>query len=320
MAWTRNDRMDPRLNFNQIFNFDNLATRTSWNAIADASNEIKNAKWEREVAKPYVSNVKHIQRVFNQRRIIVFAISTISHPPHLRFLHSSMILTCVSPRPREIIAFDHVELCAQLGVSRRDAPAMPQHNTVQAQWVRDMYIVDANERGASVTRELEAGTGTDILTMDWTVDAARRCGGSFLFYVMSSDGVVLMSELTRTTAPSEVHAPLATLKQRGVNPLVVYVDDACCDAWPRLLGMIWPNVHVRLDGMHAIRRLTQTTTSARHPWHGRFCALLSSAIYQSDRQADGASPKLGVGLGTPLLCRGTPRRSTLLDASQSLLS
>ena len=158
---------------------------------------------------------------------------------------------------------------------------MPKHYTIQAQWVRDMYVLDANERCASVARELDAETGTDILTMDWTVDAARRCGGSYLFNVMSSNGVLLMSELTRTTAPYEVRAPLATLKQRGVNPLVVYVDDACCSAWPQLLGMIWPGVHVRLDAMHAMRRLTQTTMSTRHPWHGDFCAQLSSAIYQN---------------------------------------
>lgn len=163
---------------------------------------------------------------------------------------------------------------------------MPNQHTVQAKWVRDMYVLDAYKRAASVTRELEAEKGTDILTLDWTVDAARRCGGSYLFNAMSSDGILLLSVLTKTPAPSETCAQLASLKQRGVNPLVVYVDDECCGAWPRLLGKVWPGVRVRLDVMHAMRRLTQTTTSTRHPWHGHFCGLLSSAIYQVDGQED----------------------------------
>ena len=58
-------------------------------------------------------------------------------------------------------------------MSERDAPTTPKQYTVQAKWVRDMYVLDANEQSANVTRELEAETGTDILILDWTVDAAR---------------------------------------------------------------------------------------------------------------------------------------------------
>ena len=43
---------------------------------------------------------------------------------------------------------------------------------------------------------------------------------------------------------------------------------------------------MRLDGMHAIRRLTQTTSSTQHPWHGRFCSAISEAIYTYDQHAE----------------------------------
>lgn len=159
---------------------------------------------------------------------------------------------------------------------------MPKQCTVQAEWLRDMYVLDANRRAANVIRELEAEKGTDILILDWTVDAAKRCGSLFLFNAMASNQMVLLSVLTRTSAPSEVISALASLKERGVQPKVVYVDDHCCGAWPSIFESIWPGAAVRLDVMHAMRRLTQTTSSTQHPWHGEFCAALSSAIYTSD--------------------------------------
>ena len=72
------------------------------------------------------------------------------------------------------------------------------------------------------------------------------------------------------------------LKHRGLQPEVVYVDDECCGAWKRILENIWPGIAVRLDGLHAIKRLTRTTTSSKHPWYNQFCSLLSSAIYSYD--------------------------------------
>ena len=36
-----------------------MATRTSWNAIADVINEMKDAAWARQVAKPYVGHARY---------------------------------------------------------------------------------------------------------------------------------------------------------------------------------------------------------------------------------------------------------------------
>jgi len=93
---------------------------------------------------------------------------------------------------------------------------------------------------------------------------------------------ILMSSLTKTCSPYEVKCLLASLKQRGVKPKVVYVDCECCGAWRNVVDSIWPKAVVRLDGMHAIRRMTRTVSSTQHPWHGRFCAALSNAIYTYD--------------------------------------
>lgn len=177
----------------------------------------------------------------------------------------------------------HVKICNLAGVpSNYSLPRMPQTYAIQAKWVRDMYVQDAQARRERVTRELESETGSEILSFDWTVDAAKRCGRPFLFNAMSSDRSILLSILTRTSAPFEIVSAVEGLKRRGANPKVVYVDDHCCGAWPSLLQKIWPGVAVRLDAMHAMRRLTQTTSSTRHPWHAEFCSLLSSAIYTFD--------------------------------------
>ena len=159
---------------------------------------------------------------------------------------------------------------------------MPTTHAIQARWVRDMYVHDARARQERVTEGLDSETGSEILSFDWTVDAAKRCGSPYLFNVMSSDRMILLSMLTRTNAASEIVSAIEGLKHRGVRPKVVYVDDQCCGEWPFLLHKIWPGVAVRLDAMHAMRRLVQTTSSTRHPWHAEFCGLLSSAIYTFD--------------------------------------
>ena len=129
-----------------------------------------------------------------------------------------------------------------------------------------------------VTPRLGSTSVSDILCFDWTVVAARRCGSPYLLNAMCNNNkLVLLSVLTHTSAPNEISSAVADLKQRGVNPKVVYVDDHCCGAWRTVLQRIWPRVAVRLDIMHAIRRLTQTVSSTQHPWHGEFCSKLSES-------------------------------------------
>ena len=85
-----------------------------------------------------------------------------------------------------------------------------------------------------------------------------------------------------TCSPAETKDFIAELAQRNVCPKVVYVDDGCCSTWPQVLRPIWPNTAIRLDAMHALRRLTQTVASTQHPWHGEFCSKLSASVYKYD--------------------------------------
>jgi hypothetical protein len=209
-----------------------MATRTSWSAIADVINELKNTAWVRNVT--------------------------------LRFLR----------------------LCGYLHVLPGDTPrALPDGHHVSSDWIRNLYMADAAKRQGEVARELMAERGDDVMIIDWTHDAAARCHGNYMCNVMDGQRMVLMSTLTKTCAPAEMRPHLAGLAHRGVRPRVVYVDSECCGAWPSLLRDLWPGVHVRLDGMHAIRRLTRAVSCTQHPWHPRFCAALSEAIYTDDTEA-----------------------------------
>ena len=151
---------------------------------------------------------------------------------------------------------------------------LPNSLKVNHKLLRSLYMRNASERHelashvgvVYVTPRLGSTSVSDILCFDWTVGAAKRCGSAYLFNAMCNNNqMVLLSVLTKTSAPNEISSAVAGLKQRGVNPKVVYVDDHCCGVWRALLQRIWPRVVVRLDIMHAIRRLTQTVSSTQHP-------------------------------------------------------
>lgn len=177
----------------------------------------------------------------------------------------------------------HADLCKTLrGDVYVDAIALPSEHRLSADWVRNIYVSDAEKRRRAVTDELSAERGDDVLALDWTVDAAARCSSNYLFNAMDGQGHLLMSSLTTTCSPYGVKKLLVALRQRGVAPRVVYVDCECCGSWRAIISEIWPGASIKLDGMHAIRRLTRTTTSTQNPLHGRFCAALSAAIYTYD--------------------------------------
>ena len=97
--------------------------------------------------------------------------------------------------------------------------------------------------------------------LDWTKDAATRSSSKWLFNAMDSRCRLVGFKLTRSSKPREVKDLMERFAQRGVRPSLIYVDDECCGAWATLIANVWPNAVVRLDGMHAIMRLTDTTAS-----------------------------------------------------------
>ncbi len=184
---------------------------------------------------------------------------------------------------RDVVSM-YSALCNHLGLNGvSDRVQFPTEHVLSADWVRNAYVADAQKRHTAVRRELSDEAGDDVLVLDWTVDAAARCSSEFLFNAMDGRRRILMSSLTAACSPHEVEPLLAALNRRGVRPKVIYVDSECCGAWPTIVGNIWPGAAVKLDGMHDIRRLTRTS-STQHPWHGRFCAALSDAVYTYDAE------------------------------------
>ena len=151
-------------------------------------------------------------------------------------------------------------------------------------WVRNTYVKDGHRRQVGRTAELATETGDDILMLDWTKDAAARSSGTWLFNAMDSKRRILAFKLTNTSKPKEVEDILDSLAKRGVSPQVVYVDEECCGSWQEITGRLWPQCQVRLDPFHAMRRLSETTSSTQHPWHSEFCGKLSNAIYTYDHE------------------------------------
>ena len=177
----------------------------------------------------------------------------------------------------------YLRLCELLHLTPVAAPAhLPTKFRVTDEWVRNLFVRDAASRHIETLLELQAETGDDVLVLDWTKDAATRCRGFALLNAMDGHGHILLSRLTATCSPVEAKGFIAELAQRNVYPKVVYVDDGCCSTWPQVLRPIWPNTAIRLDAMHALRRLTQTVASTQHPWHGEFCSKLSEAVYKYD--------------------------------------
>ena len=206
-----------------------MATKSSWSAIAECINEMRQTAWVRSVSLPYL------------------------------------------------------RLCAHLGVrAASERSSFPNCFCVQAKWVRRLFMVDWQARRDEVQEELRTVRSTDVLAVDWTRDAAARCSGQWLFNAMDGQHAILCSGLTTTSDPASAADLLRELAERCIAPKVVYVDSECCGAWRPLVQKLWPDAFVRLDAMHAIRRLTRTTSSTQHPWHGRFCQALSAAIYTED--------------------------------------
>ena len=177
----------------------------------------------------------------------------------------------------------YLDLCKLFGARPKAMnPDLPKEFKLSASWVREFYVKDMAKRTPDISAAMAMERGDHTLLLDWTRDAAARCGKPYLLNAMDSGRHVLLSQLTETCKPQEAEALLMTLAQRGVNPKVVYVDDECCGAWPDILHKIWPGVEIKLDIFHAILRLTKTTSSTQHPWHGRFCNDLSKAFFQQD--------------------------------------
>ena len=181
------------------------------------------------------------------------------------------------------VEMPYLDLCHTFQVSApTKSKSLPNELRLSDEYIKKLYMVDFENRKRNVLADLANHKGDDILRLDWTEGAATRGGGKYLLNILDGCGYILTSELTTTSKPWAAKRLIENLALRGTDPKVAYVDEECCGAWRNVLQSVWPSIHVRLDGMHAIMRLTRTTTSTQHPCHGKFCASLSDAIYKLD--------------------------------------
>ena len=202
------------------------------------------------------------------------------------------------------VVLPYHRLCASIGLDPIDLTVAGTHPPcIRAEWVRDIFVADFQARQPAVIKELSEEPCGDVISIDWTEIVAKRCGARYVFNVFDDNRKVMASVTTGTTSPHEVEQLLHGLKQRGAWPAAAYVDNGCCGVWAVILSRVWPGITVRLDMLHALKRITRTTISPKHPWHGKFCAMMSNTIYRYDesetRRLVDARTRAGLGEHLP---------------------
>ena len=103
--------------------------------------------------------------------------------------------------------------------------------------------------------------------------------------VGNENGQVLMSVLTakeKSGLKEMVDGLVRRYQQAGVSPnVLLYTDRDCCGE--RLLSSLfeaWPQLHIRLDTWHFMRRIALVCTTDSHPLYGVFMARLSQCIFE----------------------------------------
>ena len=179
------------------------------------------------------------------------------------------------------VVLPYLRLCASIGLEPIDLTvAGTRPPCIRAEWVRDIFVADFQSRQPAVIKELSEEPCGDVISIDWTETVAKRCGARYVFNVFDDNRKVMASVTTGTTSPHEVEQLLHGLKRRGACPAAAYVDNGCCGVWSVVLSRVWPGIIVRLDALHALKRITRTTVSPKHPWHGKFCVMMSNTIFR----------------------------------------
>lgn len=103
-------------------------------------------------------------------------------------------------------------------------------------------------------------------------------------------GQILMSVLAVQEGPGldrMARGVMERYRRAGVPPpVLLYVDCGCCvsEGTSKLLCRFgeWPDLHVRLDIWHFMRRLASGCTTDAHPLYPTFMACLSACIFEWD--------------------------------------
>uniref|UniRef100_A0AAV2JMW0 Transposase n=1 Tax=Knipowitschia caucasica TaxID=637954 RepID=A0AAV2JMW0_KNICA len=171
-------------------------------------------------------------------------------------------------------------------------PIVPKHR-----WLMQVYAQDVLSRLGEVKASITSLSG-QVLKLDSTKKIVRKLAGSarstaaWAANVGNEFGQVIMSVLTASEGWG-----LAKMAEGLVNrykqanfapPRVLYTDRDCCknSHLHKIFGG-WPNLCIRLDVWHFMRRIAVGCTTDSHPLYSGFMAQLSRCIFvwdQSDLQ------------------------------------
>ncbi|MCI4379004.1 hypothetical protein PGIGA_G00222790 [Pangasianodon gigas] len=158
-----------------------------------------------------------------------------------------------------------------------------------------VYGKDIISRLDHIKASITSTFGT-ILKMDSTKKITKKLAGhawgtvQWMSSVGNERGQILISVLTAQEGPgldSMVSGLVSRYQQAGVAPpVLLYVDSGCCvdkgqsKLQTRFGG--WPNLNIRLDIWHFMRRLATGCTTDAHPLYPTFMARLSACIFEWD--------------------------------------
>lgn len=164
------------------------------------------------------------------------------------------------------------------------------------QWFLATYVRDVYSRIGTIRASITSVYGT-VLKIDSTKKITKKLQGTaansaaWCTNVGNEKGQVLVSLLT-TSESLENLQPMADglmARYEAANqspPTLLYTDRDCCNQWgqskfQRLFHQ-WPELKVRMDSWHFIRRLGKACVNESHPLYATFMAGLSAAIFEWD--------------------------------------
>ena len=169
----------------------------------------------------------------------------------------------------------------------RDPPPMAE--VPGYKWLQTVYCNDVIQRLDEVKAAITSVFGK-VLKLDSTKKVVKKLAGhsagtaSWATNVGNEFGQVLMSVLTASEGYGL--APMAAgimgrYSSAGVDPpSLLYVDRDCCGRSLRDLFKDWPELDIRLDVWHFMRRFSSGCTTDAHQLYGLFMSRLSACIFE----------------------------------------
>ncbi|XP_068594396.1 uncharacterized protein [Cebidichthys violaceus] len=172
----------------------------------------------------------------------------------------------------------------------------PKHIDVPtSRWLLSVYGMDILTRLDHIKASITSTFGS-ILKMDSTKKITKKLAGhgrgtaQWVTSIGNEVGQILNSVLTVQEGPgldSMVSGVMERYRQADVPPpVLLYVDCGCCKSeGPSKLQTrfaAWPDLHIRLDIWHFMRRLAVGCTTDAHTLYPAFMGSLSACIFEWD--------------------------------------